>query len=61
MDIWTDSDYWPYMAVTAYWLQRVVENTSIDSRLKLIFCTDLIRSHKVPTGYTGEHFAGAFV
>ena len=61
MDMWTDSDHWLYMAVTIYWLQRVVENTSMSLRSKLVFRTNLIRFHEVPTRHTGEHLAGAFV
>ena len=61
MDMWTDPDRWPYMAVTAHWLQRVVENTPMGLRPKLVFRTDLIGFHEVPTRHTGEHLAGAFV
>ena len=48
------------MAVPAHWLQKVVKNTLMDLRPKLIFCTDLIGFHEVPTRHIEEHLA-AFV
>lgn len=52
MDLWTDPDLTPYMAVTAHWIQE------INGELRLR--ADLIGFHQVPGHHTGEHLAVAF-
>ena len=61
MDLRTDPNLMPYMAVTAHWLQVTDVNTATGSRKKLIFRCDLIGFHCVPTRHTGEHLAGVFL
>ena len=53
MDIWTDINMKPYMAVTAHWLQS---NNS-----KLTFCFDLIGFIHIPGSHIGECFAKIFL
>ena len=59
--MWTDPSMWPYMAVTAHWLQAVVQNTANGPTHKLVLRADLIGFHRVPTRHTGEHLAGALL
>lgn len=61
MDMWTDLNLWPYMAVTAHWLQAVIRNMPFGPKHKLVLHTDLIGFHRVPTRHTEEHLTGAFL
>lgn len=61
MDMWTDPNLFPYMAVTAHWLQLVTEKSGNDSRLQLKLRADLIGFHRVPSRHTGEHLSVAFL
>ncbi len=56
MDVWTDIDMKPYMAVTAHWLQ----NTS-QQQLRLTLHSDLIAFIHIPGSHTGERLAKVFI
>src|SRR5260370_42402916 len=56
MDVWTDIDMKPYMAVTAHWLQ----NTS-QQQLRLTLHSDLIAFIHIPSSHTREHLAKVFI
>ena len=53
MDVWTDINMKPYMAVIAHWLQS---NNS-----KLTLCADLIGFIHIPGSHTGERLAKIFL
>jgi hypothetical protein len=56
MDIWTDIDMKPYMAVTAHWLQNTFQQQS-----KLILRSDLIAFIHIPGSHAGERLAKVFI
>jgi hypothetical protein len=56
MDMWTDLDKTPYMAVTAHWLEQVsLQQQKVNLR------TDLIGFVHVPGTHTGERLAEVFL
>ena len=61
MDLWSDPNLLPYMAVTAHWLQLVIEETPTGPKLSFQLRADLIGFHRVPTRHTGPHLATAFL
>ena len=48
MDMWSDSNLAPFMAVTAHWIQGVWEETVGAKRLVLKLRADLIGFQRVP-------------
>jgi hypothetical protein len=56
IDMWTDLDKQPYMAVTAHWLEQV----SLQQQ-KVNLCTDLIGFMHIPGAHTGERLAEVFL
>ena len=54
MDIWSDPDRKPYMAVTAHWIEH-------QSQHKINLRADLIGFLHVPDSHTGECLAKAFL
>ena len=56
IDMWTDLNKTPYMAVTAHWLEQV----SLQQQ-KVNLCTDLISFVHVPGTHTGKHLAEVFL
>ena len=61
MDHWTDINLWPFMAVTAHWLQVVVNQTANGFEHELVLRSDLIGFHRVPSRHTGENLCTAFL
>lgn len=61
MDMWSDTNLTPFMAVTAHWIQATVEETTSGTRQKLRLRADLIGFQRVPGRHTGEHLAQAFL
>ena len=61
MDLWSDPNLTPYMAVTAHWIEATPSQTSKGPRYKLILQTDLIGFRRVPGRHMGEHLAEAFM
>jgi hypothetical protein len=53
MDLWTDFDKKPYMAVTAHWLEKTQQQVNLR--------TDLIGFVHLPGTHTGERLAGVFL
>uniref|UniRef100_A0A0W0F504 Uncharacterized protein n=1 Tax=Moniliophthora roreri TaxID=221103 RepID=A0A0W0F504_MONRR len=64
-DGWTDCNLYPFMAITAHWIQEVVitERTSkeVESRSILKSHAEVIAFHKVPVSHTGAHLTEAFL
>lgn len=60
MDMWSDSNLAPFMAVTAHWSQGVWKETVGAKRLVLLRA-DLIGFQRVPGRHDGEHLAVAFL
>jgi hypothetical protein len=61
MDMWSDPNLTPYMAVTAHWIEPTTENTPSGPQTKLNMRTDLVGFHRVPGRHTGHHLAHAFI
>jgi hypothetical protein len=53
MDLWTDFDKKPYMAVTAHWLEQEGQTITLH--------TDLIGFMHIPGSHTGERLAEVFL
>ena len=49
------------MAVTAHWIEAVVEKVSSGSQKRLQLRSDLVEFHKLPGCHTGEHLAHCFL
>lgn len=60
MDLWTDPNLVPYMAVTAHWIQAELGTTKSGSHYILKMRADLIGFQRVPGKHTGEHLAQSF-
>jgi len=58
MDMWSDPDRKPYLAVTAHWMERQASYT-LQHRINLR--VDLIGFVYVPGHYTGKHLAEVFL
>jgi len=60
-DVWSDPNLTPYMAVTAHWIQSVVEDTPSGPKQQLRLQADLIGFHHIPGHHSGEHLARCFL
>jgi hypothetical protein len=61
MDMWTDSNLAPFMAVTAHWVEAKTEETADGPKRTLNLRADLIAFQRVPGRHNGEHLAQAFL
>lgn len=61
MDMWTDPNLSPFMAVTAHWIEAKIISTPQGTQYELKLRADLIGFHSVPGHHTGEHMAHAFL
>ena len=61
MDMWSDPNLAPFMAVTAHWIQAIWQETVGAKRLVLKLRADLIGFQRVPGRHDGEHMAVAFL
>jgi hypothetical protein len=61
MDMWSDTNLAPFMAVTAHWIEGTTENTVTGPQHKLRLRADLVGFHRVPGRHTGSHLAQAFL
>lgn len=61
MDLWTDFDKKPYMAVTAHWLEKTSLLMSGRLQQQVNLCTDLIGFVHFPGTHTGERLAEVFL
>ncbi|KAK7458852.1 hypothetical protein VKT23_009862 [Stygiomarasmius scandens] len=59
MDIWTDLNMTPYMAVTGHWI-KTTKIPGTDT-LKIKLRTELLGFHRVPGRHDGEHLGHAFI
>lgn len=57
MDIWSDPNHTPFMAVTAHWIESVSDGLKTTLKLR----ADLIGFQRVPGHHDGEHLAQAFL
>ena len=60
MDMWSDPNLSPFMAVTAHWIEAVPIQTLAGRQFKLNLRYDLFAFLSVPGRHTGDHLAGAF-
>ena len=49
MDIWSDNNLWPYMALTAHWIARVTGTSSLQLKVALIMFHRLRGNHNDET------------
>jgi hypothetical protein len=61
MDMWSDKQKKPFMAVTGHWLQATLIDTPAGPQYTLTLRTDLIGFLRVPGHHNGEHLATAFI
>ena len=61
MDLWTDTNISPFMAVTAHWIEVDAVLTLQGTQYNLQLCADLIGFHHVPGHHTREHITHAFL
>jgi hypothetical protein len=61
MDMWSDPNLMPFMAVTAHWIKGKTEETVNGPKLVLNLRADLIGFQRVPGRHDGEHLAHAFL
>jgi hypothetical protein len=61
MDLWSDKQKTPFMAVTGHWLQATLIDTPAGPQYTLTLRTDLIGFLRVPGHHDGEHLATAFL
>jgi len=61
MDMWSDPNLTPYMAVTVHWVEATPINAPDGPQFKIKLRTDLIGFHHVPGHHDGEHLAQAFI
>lgn len=61
MDLWSDPNLSPFMAVTAHWIDTKVVDTPDGPQYELQLRAELIGFHRVPVSHTGEHLAHAFL
>lgn len=63
MDLWSDTNLSPFMAVTAHWIQStgIIDNPQDGPRHLLKLRSDLVGFYKVPGRHTGSHLAHAFI
>ena len=61
MDLWSDPNRVPYMAVTSHWIEGITKETIDGPRLILKLRADLIGFQRVPGRHDGNHLAAAFI
>lgn len=61
MDMWSDPNLTPFMAVTAHWIETTPIQTPRGQQYMLKLRADLIGFQRVPGNHTGEHLAHAFL
>ena len=61
MDIWTDTNLSPFMAVTAHWIEATMEDTPNGLQKILKLRADLVGFHHMPGRHDGKHLAHAFI
>jgi hypothetical protein len=61
MDIWTDTNLSPFMAVTAHWIEATMEDTPNGLQKILKLRADLVGFHHMPGRHDGKHLVHAFI
>jgi hypothetical protein len=61
MDLWTDANLSPFMAVTAHWIEVETMLMPQGAQYNLQLRSDLIGFHHVPGHHSGGHIAHAFL
>ena len=61
MDLWSDPNRVPYMAVTSHWIEGITKETVDGPRLFLKLRADLIGFQRVPGRHDGNHLSMAFI
>jgi hypothetical protein len=61
MDLWSDLNRKPFMAITAHWIKGTPTNTIRGTELVLEYRADLIGFYECLGRHTGKHLANAFL
>lgn len=61
MDMWSDPNLSPFMAVTAHWIEGETIQTVSSEFVALRLRSELVGFVNVPVRHTGEHLAEAFL
>ena len=61
MDLWSDPNLAPFMAVTVHWIEMKIQQTPDGPQYELKLRAELIGFHRVPGHHDGEHLAQAFL
>ena len=61
LDMWSDANQTPYMAVTAHWIEGVTENTAHGPKLVLKLQSDLVGFEHIPGHHDGAHLGYTFL
>jgi hypothetical protein len=61
MDMWSDPNKTPFMAVTAHWIEGTTQETSHGPQHILKLRANLIGFHRIPGHHDGEHLAHSFL
>jgi hypothetical protein len=61
MDMWSDPNRSPFMAITAHWIQSRTEETPSGPQHILKLRSELVGFHRVPGRHDGEHLAHVFI
>jgi hypothetical protein len=61
MDLWTDLDKKPYMAITSHWMEKQSLQVSQTLQHRINFRSDLIGFLHLPGSHTGIRLAETFL
>ena len=61
MDLWSNPNLSPFMAVTAHWIETKLKDTPAGPQYDLHLHADLIGFHQVLGNHNGEHLMQAFL
>jgi len=61
MDLWSDPNLSPFIAVTTHWIETKLKDMPDGPQYDLHLRADLIGFHQVPGSHNGEHLAQAFL
>ena len=61
MDLWSDSNLAPFMAVTAHWMESTTAQTSDGPQHLIKLHSDLVGFYHVTGHHNGEHLANVFM
>ncbi len=61
MDLWSDPNLMPFMAITAHWIETMTTQTTDSLQYKLKLQASLIGFRQMPDNHNGTHLAHGFL